>query len=363
MSGVKAVGLVSAAGLSSRMGMFKPFLDVDGKPLIARTVESLLDGGAEKVIVVTGRNSEQVAKVLSIYPQVQTVYNEHYAETAMYDSIRLGMQQINGCDVILFLPADVPAVRPETIRNLLQCWEKNRPDVLYPVYQGRQWHPPLIAGRLLPALTGYNGENGLKGALQSLCSSSETVLVPDRGCTMDTDYVEDYQNLCRYWSVRDIPDDEGCDVLYKLAGTPDEVQSHCRMVAEKAIDLAGIVEQQGVMLNRDLLYRAALLHDVCRTEKNHAEAGADFLKSYGFYRIADIVQVHMEWPDDKPLQLDEAAVLYLADKLISGKQDVSLAQRFAEKLERYHNQPEIAEKIKKRQRTALAIQNMIAAKL
>ena len=47
MSVIKATGLVVAAGLSSRMGAFKPLLDLAGKPLICRTVKKLAAGAAQ----------------------------------------------------------------------------------------------------------------------------------------------------------------------------------------------------------------------------------------------------------------------------------------------------------------------------
>ena len=359
MSGIKAVGLISAAGLSSRMGAFKPLLDLGGKPLICRTVESLLDGGAENVIVVTGRNSEQVCQALAVYPQVQTVYNAHYAETSMYDSIRLGLQQITDCDVLLFLPADVPAIRPETVRVLLEAWAQSRPDVLYPIYAGMQWHPPVMAGHLLPLLLQYDGVGGLKGALEQYGTHAAQLLMPDKGCMMDADYAEEYEQLCAYWPLRQIPDEDVCSVLYQIADTPEPVRLHCKAVAEKAMELAELLEATGVLLNRALLYSAALLHDVCRSAPNHAEAGAAFLRRYGFYQIAELVAVHMDWPETRPIMLDEAALLYLADKLVSGNQAVSLEQRFAEKQARYADQPEIAAQIARRQAVALEIQRQL----
>lgn len=359
MHKVKIVGLISAAGLSSRMGVFKPLLDLEGKPLICRTVESLLDGGAEQVIVVTGRNSERIEDALSIYPQVKIIYNAEYAQTAMYDSVRIGLKQIDSCDAILFLPADVPAVRPETIRLLIEEWISRKTDVLYPLYQDKHWHPPVIAGHLLPALINYNGEYGLRGALESLCVSVAEKQVYDRACTMDADYIEDYQALCQYWPIRDIPDDYICEMLYKIAGTPEPVQNHCRTVAEKALALADAVEKRGIKIHRELLYRAALLHDVCRTEKKHAEAGAKFLIQHGFYRIGELIMIHMDWPEERPVQIDEAAILYLADKLVSGNQDMTLEQRFLQKTEQYADQPETVENIRRRYRTAFAIQEMI----
>lgn len=359
MSGVKAAGLISAAGLSSRMGAFKPLLDLSGKPLICRTVESLVRGGVQQVVVVTGRNRDGIARVLQKYPQVRLVHNPHYAETAMYDSLKLGLQQISAADVIVCLPADVPAVRLETVRYLLQQWENQKPDVLFPVYQGKQWHPPVLAGSLLPALLQYDGTGGLKGALEQLSQSKVYVTVPDAGCTMDADYPDEYQRLCRYWPLRDVPDREVCQVLYELAGTPEPVQQHCEAVAQKAMELGAQLKKRGSILQLSLLESAARLHDVCRTEADHAKAGAAFLRQYGFYRVADLAEIHMDWPETLSVQLDEAAVLYLADKLVSGDQNVPLAQRFAEKLARYAGDAEAAAQIQRRQTVALEILDLL----
>lgn len=359
MSGLTVKGLISAAGMSSRMGDFKPLLDLAGKPLICRTVESLLSGGAQQVVVVTGRHHQMMEAVLAGYPQVQTVHNEQYETTAMFDSIRLGLQQVGSCDVLLFLPVDVPAIRPQTIQMLLAHWMKQKPDVLLPVYGAENWHPPVIAGRMIPALLQYDGAGGLRGGLESLCQRMERWPVPDVGCTMDADYPEDYQQLCRYWPVREIPDRESCRIFYQLAGTPEPVQAHCSAVAKQAEKLAGALAARGVILQQALLESAALLHDMCRTQAHHAQAGAELLRQYGCDAVAELVAVHMDWPEERPVVLDEAAVLYLADKLVSGDQNVPLSQRFAEKLARYAGEAEAVVQIQRRQTVALEILDLL----
>ncbi len=47
-------GLILAAGLSSRMGAFKPLMRIRGQSLLALSVESLLTGGATEITVVLG---------------------------------------------------------------------------------------------------------------------------------------------------------------------------------------------------------------------------------------------------------------------------------------------------------------------
>ena len=46
--------VVLAAGVSSRMGRFKPMLPVDGRTMAQRVVDSMLTAGAYPVVVVTG---------------------------------------------------------------------------------------------------------------------------------------------------------------------------------------------------------------------------------------------------------------------------------------------------------------------
>ena len=46
--------LILAAGLSSRMENFKPLMPFRGKTLIENTIDSVLSGGAQTAVVVSG---------------------------------------------------------------------------------------------------------------------------------------------------------------------------------------------------------------------------------------------------------------------------------------------------------------------
>lgn len=355
MSGIKSAGLITVAGQSSRMGAFKPLLDLYGKPLICRTVESLLFGGVEQIVIVTGSNHLAVAQALANYEKVRIVTNYHYADTAMFDSVKLGLRQLRGSEAVLFMPGDVPCIRPETVQLLLQQWQRRQPDVLYPVYEHENWHPPVLNGLFIEQLLQYDGERGLKGALAKLCTTVEQIAVPDAGCTMDADYRADYKAICHYWPRRYYPNLEHCQAFYMIAETPVSVQQHCFAVALTAMKIGKELQQHQIYLQLDLLESAAFLHDVCRTEPQHAQIGAAFLRYYGLEAVADLVAVHMDWPSEQPIQINEMAVLYLADKLVSGNQQVSLAQRFAQKQKQYQNQPEILKQIQSRAQIALQI--------
>lgn len=125
--------------------------------------------------------------------------------------------------------------------------------------------------------------------------------------------------------------EEVCMALLHAAGTPARVIAHCRAVAEEALRLADRLPADEAAPDRRLLYAAALLHDVARTEPNHAETGAAWVRALGYPEVADVIALHHDFDGDR---LDEAALLFLADKYVRGTERVSLEERFAASAER-----------------------------
>ena len=50
--------VITAAGMSSRMGDFKPLLNIGSMTIVKRIVATLKQAGAEKLVMVTGYNAE-----------------------------------------------------------------------------------------------------------------------------------------------------------------------------------------------------------------------------------------------------------------------------------------------------------------
>ena len=123
------------------------------------------------------------------------------------------------------------------------------------------------------------------------------------------------------------PDEGQVQALWEEYGAGQQAQLHCRAVAEKAVQLCRSLAAAGWTLDEELLRAAALLHDLRRQEKQHAQAAARLLRQKGYFRVAAVVAAH-EGPDDAP-QLNEEGLLYLADKLVQGQREVGLEARFA----------------------------------
>ena len=183
--------VVVAAGMSSRMGDFKPMLSIGEISVAQRVVATLRQAGAERVVVVTGYNADELGRHLSKSGAV-FARNEEYRTTEMFDSALIGLKYIRGkCDRILFTPVDVPLFTAATVRELLDSGA----ELACPVCGGQRGHPILMSPDVVDRLLRDSGEDGLKGALGRCGVPMTLVDVPDPGILHDTDTPEDYRQL------------------------------------------------------------------------------------------------------------------------------------------------------------------------
>ena len=116
---------------------------------------------------------------------------------------------------------------------------------------------------------------------------------------------------------------EQCLTLLDAAGVPEHVKAHCQAVAAEALRIA---DELPVALDRQLIEHAALLHDIARLQPKHPQTGAAWLRALGYDRVADVVEPHHDHNGER---LDEAAVLFIADKCVKEAGPVPLEERFA----------------------------------
>ena len=130
------------------------------------------------------------------------------------------------------------------------------------------------------------------------------------------------------------PDVEECEAIWEHYHTPENVRLHCRQVCLEAMKIGRELNRNGGVLNLRLIQSGALLHDVARTELDHAEKGAEWVRRDGYPKVAEIVRRHhtlfiksQEEENDADIP-DETDVVYLADKLVQGETVVTLEERF-----------------------------------
>lgn len=188
---MKTGAVIAAAGLSSRMGAFKPLLPLGESTLIGTVIAAFRRAGADPIVLVTGhRAGELEAHVAE--SGVRCIRNENYRATDMFASAAIGMAHIRSkCDQFFFTPGDVPLFSDATLRALLACGAP----LCKPVCGGRDGHPILIRCDLVDAILSGGGEGGLKGALNRCGAEMVSVPVDDEGILHDADTPEAYARL------------------------------------------------------------------------------------------------------------------------------------------------------------------------
>ena len=140
--------------------------------------------------------------------------------------------------------------------------------------------------------------------------------------------------------------------LLRAAAPGERVEAHSRAVAAEALRIAGALPSDP---DTELLAAAALLHDVARREKDHARLGAAWLRELGYERAAELIALHHDWGGGA---VDEAALLFLADKCVKEDRRVTIAERFAESEARCRT-PEAKAAHAARRETALRLRDEI----
>lgn len=191
--------LILCAGRSSRMGNFKPLLPLGPDNFIERAVRLYRSVGIQNILVVTGHEARQVIPVLEGLG-VNRVHNEHY-DRGMFSSIQKGVCRLRGqCRAFFLHPADIPFVRPDTIKSLIAEFQTGKAEICRPIYMGRQGHPPLISMSLSCAIGEFGGEGGMRALLARYAERSLNVLCNDPGILTDIDTPEDYEGALKTFS-------------------------------------------------------------------------------------------------------------------------------------------------------------------
>ena len=117
-----------------------------------------------------------------------------------------------------------------------------------------------------------------------------------------------------------------CLQLLNIANTPEHVIKHSKAVAKEAKRIALCLIEKGFNLNIDLITNTALLHDIARTNKNHCTVGKEWIDALGYYKEAEIIGKHC---DNYIFEnIDELAVLIIADRVVFEDEVVGLNERF-----------------------------------
>jgi molybdenum cofactor cytidylyltransferase len=163
-------------------------VDLDGAPLVARTIGSLLDGGASRVVVVVSDPAVLAGVSILAHARVTVVVNTDPSR-GMFSSIQTGLGALDA-DAYLVLPADMPFVKASTVAAVAGACS-TAAGIVVPNHQGRRGHPIGVPGRLRTGLLAADPAASLRHALVSLGGGVTDVPVDDPGTLRDVDIPAD----------------------------------------------------------------------------------------------------------------------------------------------------------------------------
>ncbi len=167
-------GLLLAAGGSSRLGRPKQLVQFNGKTLIRRASETLVDSRCDPIVVVLGAEIDGSTSEIADLP-VNICINQVW-QIGMSSSIEAGLKEIlkiepNLAGIVITL-CDQPHVSSADIDRLIIEFQSSGSPIVAATYGGIVGVPALFSKELFNALGELKGD---KGARQLIRDHSDSV--------------------------------------------------------------------------------------------------------------------------------------------------------------------------------------------
>lgn len=193
------VAIVLAAGESRRMGRPKMILPWGKSTVIVQVLNTLIQAGVGKVIVVTGGHHLEMEQALDGYiysSHLRLVHNPDFANGEMLRSLQVGLKVAdNDVQAALIALGDQPQMQVEVVKKVLQVYQLKHAGLVFPSYQMRRGHPWIIDRRLWAQLLSLRSPQTLRDFTRLNESMIEYLLVDNDSIYQDMDTPEDYERM------------------------------------------------------------------------------------------------------------------------------------------------------------------------
>ncbi len=122
--------VVLAAGDSSRMGRPKAALLWRGLPFIEHVCASLRAAGADKRVVVLGRDAEAVQAAWK--PGGESIVLNPRPDDGQLSSLRAGIKTLGDVEAFLVCLADQPTIETATYKTVIDRWRAHKDSIIIP---------------------------------------------------------------------------------------------------------------------------------------------------------------------------------------------------------------------------------------
>ena len=195
---MKIIGVILAAGMSSRMGPSnKLLLEFKNHTVIEETLRQMNLSRVDDIIVITGFDRMRVEKLLDGFPAHRTgcIYNDQY-RLGRAESIKCAIRHLpQKTDAALFMVGDKPTVTAELIDRAIELYGKKRPKLLYVQTPTGRGHPIIFSRKIFDDLLLLEGDRVGNDLVDKY--KDDLVVLPDDEIQIDIDDAEDYRRLLK----------------------------------------------------------------------------------------------------------------------------------------------------------------------
>lgn len=190
MSEIWAV--ILGAGESKRMKTQKLLLPFDGKTMIERVIENVMQSDVDHTLVVIGSNREEILGVIGNLP-VSHCYNDNYKQ-GMLSSVKYGVKALPAnYDAVLVFLGDQPMIPKEAVNMVIDTYRNSNKGIVIPTFRKKRGHPLLIDRRYLEEIERLEEKEGLRGLAIKFADDVLEVETNMPGILRDIDTREEYE--------------------------------------------------------------------------------------------------------------------------------------------------------------------------
>ena len=183
-------GLVLAAGASTRMGLNKLLLELDGTSLLRRAASRALDAGLAPVVVVLGYEVERARRELHGLDVQVTLNSSH--RLGLSGSLRAGIAALpDDVGAAIVILADMPFVTSHMLATLVDRFRHGSAPLVISEYDGAYAPPALYRRSLFRELMAARGDSAGRETIRRRRAEAEVVRWP-AWAMRDIDTQEDY---------------------------------------------------------------------------------------------------------------------------------------------------------------------------
>ena len=145
----------------------KLLAEFDGVPLVRRSAEMLSRSQAQPVVVVTGHRRREIETALSGL-DVTLVFNPDYA-AGLGGSLATGVSlpQVNECQGVLVMLADMPQVTAEHVDRLIEGFRQSDfGSIVRASHNGKRGNPIILPRATYEAVRRLEGDVGARAIIE-----------------------------------------------------------------------------------------------------------------------------------------------------------------------------------------------------